>query len=68
VEPVRSFRTIAKAARGSSFPPPFFLSANLSDSRSRDLRLGFRRIMGYEDIWMLKAVLDEWSADEPLAR
>jgi putative transposase len=29
---------------------------------------GFRRIMGYKDIWMLKAVLDERDRDEQLAR
>jgi transposase-like protein len=29
---------------------------------------GFRRIMGYKDIWMLKAVLDERDCDERVAR
>lgn len=29
---------------------------------------GFRRIMGYQDLWMLKAVLDERSAEKQLAR
>jgi transposase-like protein len=29
---------------------------------------GFRRIMGYKDIWMLKAVLDERERDKRLAR
>jgi transposase-like protein len=29
---------------------------------------GFRRIMGYKDLWMLKAVLDERGRDEQLAR
>jgi transposase-like protein len=29
---------------------------------------GFRRIMGYKDIWMLKAVLDERDRDRTLAR
>ena len=28
---------------------------------------GFRRIMGYKDIWMLKAVLDERDRDRTLA-
>ena len=29
---------------------------------------GFRRIMGYKDIWMLKAILDERHRDGQLAR
>ena len=29
---------------------------------------GFRRVMGYEDIWMLEAVLDERAKDKQLAR
>jgi hypothetical protein len=29
---------------------------------------GFRRIMGYIDIWMLKAILDERDRDKQLAR
>jgi putative transposase len=29
---------------------------------------GFRRIMGYKDLWMLKAVLDERDRDQQLAR
>jgi transposase-like protein len=29
---------------------------------------GFRRIMGYKDIWMLKAILDERDRDKRLAR
>jgi hypothetical protein len=29
---------------------------------------GFRRIMGYKNIWMLKAVLDERERDKRLAR
>ena len=29
---------------------------------------GFRRIMGYKDLWMLKAVLDERDRDQKLAR
>ncbi len=29
---------------------------------------GFRRIMGYKDLWMLKAILDERDRDKQLAR
>jgi hypothetical protein len=29
---------------------------------------GFRRIMGYKDVWMLKAALDEALRDQSLAR